>query len=90
MQIIDLFQTYAWVVMGELITNGITLFNITFASKSSARTVALKVSHLVMVELSGVAISFADARAFQQNDTTSPATTTTCGYHLTLHSMLMT
>ena len=61
MQIIDAFRTYAWAATGELVTDGITLFNITYVIEKSAHAVALKVSHLVMVESGGAAMSFADA-----------------------------
>ena len=89
MQIIDAFRTYAWVVMGELVTDGITPFNITFAIKFCVHAVALKVSHLVMVESGGAAMSFTDAWEFQQSDTTFPVTTATCGHCLATHSVLM-
>ena len=60
-QIIDMFiRTYTWVATGELVTDGITPFNMTYAIKSSMHAVAQKVSHLlVTVEFGGVAMSFA-------------------------------
>jgi hypothetical protein len=88
-QIIDAFRTYAWAATGELVTDGITPFNITYAIESSARAVAQKVSHLVTVESGGAAMSFADAREFQQGDTTFPATTAACGHRLATHSVLV-
>ena len=66
-QTIDAFRTYAWAAMGELVTKGITPFNITYVIKSSTRAVAQKVSHLVTVESGGAAMSFANAREFQQH-----------------------
>ena len=89
MQIIDVFRTYAWAALGELVTNGITPFNITFAIKSSMHAVTLKVSHLVTVESEEVVMSFADAQEFQQSVATFPATNATCGHCLTTHSMLV-
>ena len=68
MQIIDAFHTYAWAVTGELIMDGITLFNIMYTIKKSAHALALKVSHLVTVESGGVAMSFADVKQFQESD----------------------
>ena len=88
-QIIDAFHTYAWVATRELITDGITLFNIMYAIKKSAHAVALKVSHLVMVESGGAAMSFADVKQFQESDIKFPATTAACGHHLTAHSMMV-
>ena len=46
-QILDAFHTYAWAVTGELVTDGITLFNIMYAIKLSAQAVAQNVSQLV-------------------------------------------
>ena len=43
-QMIDAFRTYAWAATGELITDSIKPFNIMYAIKTSACTVALKVS----------------------------------------------
>ena len=34
-QIIDMFHTYAWAATGELVTDGITPFNIMYVIKSS-------------------------------------------------------
>ena len=42
-QMIDAFCTYAWAVTRELITDGITPFNITYTIETSAHAVALKV-----------------------------------------------
>ena len=88
-QIIDTFRTYAWAATGELVTDGITPFNVTYAIKLSACAVAQKVSHLVMVESGGAVMSFAHAREFQQGDTTFLATTAACGHHLTAHNVLV-
>jgi ABC-type phosphate transport system permease subunit len=55
--VIDLFHSYAWAATGELVTDGITLFNITFASKASARAIALRVTKLVAVESGSSAMS---------------------------------
>ena len=88
-QIIDAFRTYAWAATGELVTDCITPFNMPYAIKSSAHVVAQKVSHLVTVESSGAAMSFADAHEFQLNDTTFPVTTAACGHCLTTHSVLV-
>ena len=65
MQIIDKFRTYTWAATGELVTDGITPFNVTYAIESSMRAVAQKVSHLVTVESGGAAMSFANAHEFQ-------------------------
>ena len=89
MQIIDAFHTYAWAATGELITDGITLFNITYVIKKSARAMALKVSHLVMVESGGAAMSFADAKQFQESDVKFPVTTVACGHRLAAHSIMV-
>ena len=89
-QIIDAFHTYAWAATGELVTDGIMPFNtITYMIKTSAWAMALKVSHLVMVESGGVAMSFTDAKEFQQSDVKFPATTVACGYCLTTHSVMV-
>ena len=54
MQIIDVFRTYAWAATRELVSDGITPFNMTYAIKSSTHAaVAQKVSHLVTVESGG-------------------------------------
>ena len=89
MQIIDAFHTYAWAMTGELITDGITPFNITYAIKKNTHAVALKVSHLVTVESRGVAMSFADAKQFQESDVKFPVTTAACGHHLAAHSIMV-
>ena len=88
-QIINVFRTYAWAATGELVTNRITPFNITYMIESIACAMAQKVSHLVTVESGGVAMSFADVQEFQQSDMTFLATTTACGHCLAAHSMLM-
>ena len=44
-QIIDIFHTYTWAKTGELITDSITPFNITYVIEKSTRAVVLKVSH---------------------------------------------
>ena len=38
--VIDLFHNYAWAATGELVTDGIMPFNLTFMSKAGARAVA--------------------------------------------------
>ena len=52
-QIINTFCTYAWAATGELVTDGITPFNMTYMIESNACPVAQKVSHLVTVESGG-------------------------------------
>ena len=89
MQIIDTFHTYVWAATSELITDGITLFNITYAIKKSVHAMALKVSHLVMVESRGAAMSFADAKQFQESNIKFLATTAACGHHLVAHSIMV-
>ena len=89
MQIIDAFRTYVWAATGELITDGIMPFNITYVIKKSAHAVALKVSHLVTVESRGAAMSFADVKQFQESDIKFPATTVACGHHLAAHSIMV-
>ena len=69
--------------------DGITPFNIMYAIKTSARAVAQKVSQLVTVESRGAAMSFTDAKEFQQSDVKFPATTAACGHHLAAHSMMV-
>ena len=88
-QIINAFRTYAWAATRELITDGITPFNITYVIKKSARAVALKVSHLVTVESRGVAMSLADAKQFQESNVKFLATTAACGHHLAAHSVMV-
>ena len=69
MQIINAFHTYAWAVTRELVTDGITPFNVTYAIKTSAHAVVQKVAHLVTVESGGAAMSsFTDAKQFQVSD----------------------
>ena len=88
-QMIDAFRTYAWAATGELVMDGITPFNIMYAIETSACAVALKVSHLVMVESGGVAMSFTDVKQFQESDVKFPATTAACGHHLAAHSVMV-
>ena len=38
--IIDFFHNYAWATMGELVSDGITPFNLMFASEAGTRAVA--------------------------------------------------
>ena len=38
--VIDLFCSYAWTTTRELVSDGITPFNVTFASEASAQAVA--------------------------------------------------
>ena len=73
-QILDTFPTYAWASTGELVTDGITPFNIIYVIKTSAQAIAQKVSQLVTVESRGAAMSFTDAKEFQQSDVKFPAT----------------
>ena len=89
MQIIDAFCTYVWAATGELVTDGITPFNITYAIGKSAHAVVLKVSHLVMVESGLVAMSFTDAKQFQESDIKFPVTTVACGHHLAAQSIMV-
>jgi hypothetical protein len=87
--IIDLFRSYSWAATGELVTDGITPFNITFASEASARAVALRVTKLVAVESGSSAMSYSDAETFLVDESTFPADTTACGYRLQAHSILV-
>jgi hypothetical protein len=87
--IIDLFRSFAWASTGELVSDGITPFNITFASEASARAVALRVTKLVAVESGSSAMSYADAETFMVDESTFPADTTACGYRLQAHSILV-
>ena len=89
MQIIDAFRTYAWAATSELVTDGITPFNITYAIETSARAVAQKVAHLVTVESGGAAMSFADAKQFQESDVKFLVTTVACGHRLAAHSVMV-
>jgi hypothetical protein len=57
MHIIDLFQNYALAATSELVSDGITPFNITFTSETSARAVALRVTKLVAMESGSAAMS---------------------------------
>ena len=61
--IIDKFRNFTWAAMGNDISNGIMLFNITFMSKTATRALAAKVNSLSMVEAGGSAMSYADAQA---------------------------
>ena len=88
-QILDAFRTYSWAMTGELVMDGIAPFNITYAIKLSARAVAQKVSQLVTVESGGAAMSFADAKEFQQSDIKFPVTMAACGHCLTAHSVMV-
>ena len=54
--IIDLFQNYAWAATGELVSDGITPFNVLFASEGSAQAIATQLNKLVTVELGSAAI----------------------------------
>ena len=89
--IIDLFQNYAWAATGELVSDGITPFNITFASKTSACAVTCKVTKLVaMLESGGATMSYANAETFMVDESTFPANTTACSYHLEeAHSIMV-
>jgi hypothetical protein len=71
------------------VTDGITPFNITFASEASARAVALRVTKLVAVESGASAMSYSDAETFLVDESTFPADTTACGYRLQAHSILV-
>ena len=85
--IIDLFRNYAWAATGELVSDGITPFNLTFASETGARAVATRVNKLVAVESGSAAMSYADAELFMVDDSTFPTDTTQCSYHLEVHSV---
>ena len=63
-QIIDAFCTYAWAATRELVTDGITPFNVTYVIESSAQAMAQKVSHLVTVESGGATMSFTKVKEF--------------------------
>ena len=88
-QIPNAFHTYAWAATRELVTDGITPFNIMYAIKPSARAVTQKVSQLVTVESGGAAMSFTDAKEFQRNDIKFPVTTAACSHCLTAHSVMV-
>ena len=87
--IINLFRSYAWAATRELVTDGITPFNLTFASEMGARAVATRVDKLVAVESGSAAMSYADAELFMVDDSTFPTDTTQCGYRLKAHSMMI-
>ena len=63
---------------GELVSDGITLLNITFASETSAHAVTHQVTKLVAMEL-----------AFMVDESTFPAVTVACGYHHEAHGILV-
>ena len=65
-QIINAFHTYAWAATGELVTDGITPFNITYIIESSTCTIAQKVSHLVTVESRGLPCHSPMPRSFNR------------------------
>ena len=88
-QLIEAFHTYAWAATGELVSDGITPFNITYAIEPSTQAVALKVSHLVTVESRGAGMSFANAWEFLQGRATFPLTTAACGHRLAAHNVLV-
>ena len=69
--------------------DGIMPFNIMYAIKKIAHAVALKVSHLVTVESGGAAMSFTDAKEFQQSDIKFPVTMAVCSHCLTAHSVMV-
>jgi hypothetical protein len=87
--VIDLFRSYAWASTGEEINDGLTPFNITFVSETTAKAVAAKVQRLVAVESGGTAMSYADAEIFLKNDASFPGDTASCGYRLAAHSVLV-
>jgi hypothetical protein len=87
--IIDLFRSYAWAATGEELTDGITPFNITFASETASKAVAAKVQRLVAVESGGTAMSYSDAELFLKNETSFPGDTASCSYRLAAHSVLV-
>ena len=89
MQIIDAFCTYAWAATGELVTDGVTPFNITYAIEKSACAMALNVSHSVTVESRGAAMSFADAKQFLESNIKFLATMAACGHCLAAHSIMV-
>ena len=88
-QILDVFHTYVWATMGELVMDGITPFNIMYVIKPSARAVAQKVSQLVTVESGGAAMSFTNAKEFQWNDIKFQVTTAACSHCLATHSVMV-
>ena len=89
MHIIDLIWNYAWAATRELVSDGITPFNITFTSETSAHAVTHQVVKLVTVELGDATMSCANAKLFMVDESTFPANTTQCGYHLQAHSVMV-
>ena len=87
--IINLLQNYAWAATGELVSDGITLLNITFASEGSAQAVACQVNKLVAVELGSAAMSYANAELFMVGEFTFSMDTTQCRYCLEAHSIMV-
>ena len=61
MHVIDKFCSYAWAATGNEISDGITLFNITFVTEPAARAMAAKVEWLRAVESSRMAMTYSDA-----------------------------
>ena len=75
---------------GELVSDGITLLNITFASETSAHAVTHQVTKLVAMEFLGDAMmSYANAELFMVDESMFPADTVACSYHLEAHSILV-
>ena len=87
--LINLFRNYAWAATGEQVTDGITPFNLTFASETGARAVAMRVHKLVAVESGDAAMSCADAELFMIDESMFPTDTTQCGYRLEAHSIMV-
>ena len=87
--LINLFCNYAWAATGKLIADGITPFNLTFASETGAQAVATRVNKLVAVESGNAVMSYVDAKLFMIDESTFLADTTQCGYHLKAHSVMV-
>ena len=89
MHIIDKFHSYAWVAMGNKVSDDITPFNIVFMIKTAARAMATKLEWHKAVESGWTAMSYSDAEIFLKNGSHFPANITTCAYPLAAHSLLV-
>ena len=87
--IIVLFLYFAWATTGELVSDGITPFNIMFTSEGSAHAVTCQVNKLVAVEPGSAAMSYADAEIFMVDESTFLTDIMQCGYCLEAHSIMV-
>lgn len=88
-RLIGRFRDLVWAATGEDPTEGLTVFNILYATEATARAAKERVSHLSTLESGNTAMSHADSITLHSKDMVFPNTLDACVYRLQAHSILV-